>query len=404
MICSLFRCLLLSLFLSMAALTPFHIACAQQGGRVQTEARLDELRILIQQDEARLSQTLTEEETLLEKKENLDRQITLRQELVETYRHQLSRLALDRDSLRQSLAGMDEELEALKLQYRHRARHAYKYGRLHDLALILSARSINQMLIRARYLSRFAGQRRSKLDAIEKTSATLEAQRLRLQTSAERTQRLLDESRREQQNLKKLQEDREEIIRTLRSQRSDLEQTLKRRRTAADAFEAQIRASLTRETASRRPKARRPAVPSAAYAHLTGSFSQHRGKLPWPTEGVVQEPFGDLVNPVHNTVTSNPGVLIAASPSAEVRAIFEGEVTDVDVMPGYGTFLTISHGTHQSVYSNVSLLYVGRGDRVSTGQALGRSGTETEPKGASLFFALFEGGKAIDPLPWLRPQ
>ena len=403
MICLLFRRLLLGLFLLMAALTPFQASWAQQS-YAQTEARLNELRTLIEQDESRLSKALTEEETLLEKKENLDRQITLRQELVETYRHQLSRLALERDSLRQSLAGMDEELEALKLQYRRRARHAYKYGRLHDLALILSARSINQMLIRARYLSRFAGQRRSKLYAIKETSATLEERRLRLQTSAERTQRLLEASRGEQQNLEKLQEDREEVIRTLRSQRSDLEKTLKRRRTAADAFEAQIRASLTQQTARRRPKARRPVVPSATYAHLAGSFVQHRGRLPWPTKGVVQEPFGDLVNPVHNTVTSNPGVLIATSPSAEVQAIFEGEVTDVDVMPGYGTFLTISHGTHQSVYSNFSLLYVSRGDRVSTGQALGRSGTDSEPKGASLFFALFKGGEAVDPLPWLQPR
>ncbi|MGI9176116.1 MAG: murein hydrolase activator EnvC family protein [Rhodothermales bacterium] len=403
MICYLFRCLLLGLLLSLAALTPFHAAWAQQG-RARTEARLGELRSLIQQDEVRLSKTLTEEETLPEKKENLDRQITLRQELVETYRHQLSRLALERDSLRQSLDGMDEEFEALKLQYRRRARHAYKHGRLHDLALILSARSINQMLIRARYLSRFAGQRRSKLYAIKETSATLEARRLRLQTSAARTQSLLEESRREQQNLKKLQEDREDVIRTLRSQRSDLEQTLKRRRTAADAFEAQIRASITQETARRRPKARRLAVPSAAYAHLAGSFLQHQGKLPWPTEGVVQEPFGNVVNPIHNTVTSNPGILIATSPSAEVRAIFEGEVTDVDVMPGYGTFLTISHGTHQSVYSNFSLLYVSRGDRVSTGQALGRSGTDSEPKGATLFFALFEGGNAVNPLPWLQSR
>ena len=402
MISPLSPCSLLGLLFLLATLAPFRAGWAQS--RPQTEARLSELRTLIQQDEARLSTALTEEETLLEKKTNLDRQITLRQELVATYRHQLGRLALERDSLRQSLDGMDEELEALKLQYRRRARHAYKHGRLHDLALILSARSINQMLIRARYLSRFASQRRSKLHTIEETTATLEARHQRIRTSAERTQTLLEESRREQHNLKALQKDRDEVIRTLRAQRSDLEQTLKRRRTAADAFEAQIRASIAQETARHRPKARRPAVSSAAYAHLSGSFSQHRGRLPWPTKGVVQEPFGDLVNPIHNTVTSNPGVFIATSPSAEVRAVFDGEVTDVDVMPGYGTFVTISHGTHQSVYSNFSLLYVSRGDRVGTGQALGRSGTDSEPKGAGLFFALFKGGKAVDPLPWLLPR
>ena len=113
-------CSLLGLLFLLATLAPFRAGWAQS--RPQTEARLSELRTLIQQDEARLSTALTEEETLLEKKTNLDRQITLRQELVATYRHQLGRLALERDSLRQSLDGMDEELEALKLQYRRRAR------------------------------------------------------------------------------------------------------------------------------------------------------------------------------------------------------------------------------------------------------------------------------------------
>lgn len=370
--------------------------------RTTAEARLDELRALIRQDEARLSQALEDERASMEKKERMDRQIALRHELVAAYRHQLSRLSLERDSLRRPLAAMDEELETLKAQYRCRARHAYKYGRLHDLALILSAPSINQMLIRTRYLGRFARQRRGKLEAIEHTSATLEARRAQLRTSAERTRELLRASQAEQRNLEQLRQERERVIRALRGQRVDLEEAIQRKRTAAGAFEAQIRTTIARETSRQRTHVARD--PAAAYARLSGSFTQNRGQLPWPADGAVQEPFGDLVNPVHNTVTSNPGLLVATPPSAEVRSVFDGEVTDVDVMPGYGTFVTISHGEYKSVYSNFSMLYVERGDRVRTGQTIGRAGTDSEPKGPGVFFALFKGGEATDPMPWLQAR
>ena len=384
--------------LLLLALAPSGSALAQRV-RVTPEERLRDLRATIEQDEARLSRTIADERTSLEEQARLDRQIALRRELVATYRHQLHRLALERDSLQRSLGRLDGELGRLKAEYRRRARHAYTYGRLHDLALVLSARSINQMLIRARYLRRFARQRRSKLQAIKRTTATLEAQRARLRTSAERARRLVAESRSERRSLERLQREREDVLRDLRKQRSTLEKELARKRNLADAFEAQIRTALAGEASSRRTREARD--PDAA---LSGSFQQHQGQLPWPADGAVQEPFGDLVNPVHGTVTSNPGVLLATAPSAAVRAVFEGEVTDVDVMPGYGTFLTIRHGAYQSVYSNFSLLYVGRGDRMRTGQIIGRAGTDNEPKGAALFFALFKGGEAVDPVPWLRPR
>ena len=375
-------------------------ARAQGQGPIGAEERLRSLRSAIEQDEARLSQALEDERTSLEKKASLDRQIALRQELVAVYRHQLNRLSFERDSLRRSLGALDRELDGLKAQYRRHARHAYQYGRLHDLALVLSARSINQMLIRARYLNRFAGQRRSKLRAISEASATLNARRERLRTSAEQTRRLIAAARHERRSLERLQRDRERAIRDLRTERAGLEKNLQRRRTAADAFEARIRTAVADGPSSRPTREAR----SPATARLSGSFRQHRGTLPWPADGAIQEPFGDLVNPVHGTVTSNPGILLATPPSAEVRAVFEGEVTDVDVMPGYGTFLTISHGAYQSVYANFSLLYVARGDRVRSGQTIGRAGTASEPKGAGVFFALFEGGEAIDPAPWLRPR
>ena len=115
----------------------------------------------------------------------------------------------------------------------------------------------------------------------------------------------------------------------------------------------------------------------------------------------MREPFGDIVNPVYGTSTPNPGILIDTQPQAEVRSVFDGRVVDVDVMPDFGTIIVIQHGEYRTVYSNFSALYVNAGDYVTAGQMIGRAGTDNEPRGRSLFFAIFQNGQAIDPQPWL---
>ena len=111
--------------------------------RASSEQRLRELREQIAADERRLSDTEQAEKASLQTLQSLDRELAIRRELTVNYQGRLTELALESDSLRASLDQLEEDLGALREQYQRRATHAYKYGRLHDLALILSATSIN---------------------------------------------------------------------------------------------------------------------------------------------------------------------------------------------------------------------------------------------------------------------
>ncbi len=393
--------LLLYLLLTLSALT----ALAQPTqNRTEIERRLQALREQIQQEEARLAETAEAEAATLQTLESIERQIAIRRELIRSYRQRREELARTIDSLQQAARALSQEIEKLKAQYRRRALHAYKYGRMHDLALLLSAQSINQMLIRARYLGRFARQRQAKLEAIQQATAALEARRQQLLAARQETEQLLQEAEAERQRLARLERERRRVIRALRAQRASLEQSLAQKRQAARELESRIRALLAAERERRRT--REAADPSAAvaFAELTGSFEQNRGRLPWPAEGAVVEPFGEVVNPVYGTRTPNPGILIATAPQAEVRAVFDGRVIAIDAMPEYGTYILIQHGEYQTFYSNLSLVYVSVGQQVRAGQLIGRAGTEAEPKRAGVFFSLFRGGQVLNPMPWLRPR
>ena len=216
------------------------------------------------------------------------------------------------------------------------------------------------------------------------------------------TQLLLQEAQKEQQKMQRLQRNRQGVIRDLRTQKSTLSEELTQKRAAASEFERRIRDVIASEGARRRAEAN--PQDEVDFAGLTGSFFSNKGTLPWPASGVIVEPFGEVVNPVHGTSTPNPGVLIATSPQAEVRAVFDGIVLSVSVIPEFGRYVAIEHGEYQSVYSNFSMIYVSEGMRVTAGQVIGRAGTDAEPKEAGLFFGLFKDGTPFDPRAWLRAQ
>ncbi len=394
-------CFLLCI-LGLALLPSSASAQESSDSRSDTERRLEELQEQIARDEEKLEQTSEAEQATLETLRNLDRQIALREELVRNYQIRLNQLRHERDSLQTSLAQLEGTLSELKDEYRRRATHAYKYGRLHDLALILAAQSINQMLIRVRYLHRFTEQRKKRLIAINEAAETLEQQRKALQEKVARNNLLLRAAESEQEKLARQKEQRARLIADLRKQRSTLEASLSQKRTLASQLASRIQALIAEEMA------RRERTPNATageeFVRMTGSFRQNEGKLPWPARGTVIEPFGEKVHPIYGTTTPNPGVLIATDPMAEVHAVFDGTVSTIDIMPDIGRYMIVEHGEYHSVYGNFAIINVGEGERVRAGQIIGRAGTDAEPKGEGLFFGLFKDGKPIDPLPWLLPR
>jgi septal ring factor EnvC (AmiA/AmiB activator) len=403
---------LVLLLLVAGCLVP-HRAAGQRAGagqgaeREQTEARLQALQQQIREDQRRLKQAAAAETSARERLSQLQREIALREELVATYRERQAQLRAEQRRLQASLGRMTNRMDALRAEYRRRATHAYKYGRLHDLALILSAQSINQMLIRARYLHRFAEARRKQRAVLQRTASELRAQQDDLAASRDRLDGLLAEARAERTRLERLKTDRETVIARLRSERSTLEEELEAKRASAEALEARIQELIAASEAEARGQGAGRPAPSpeklAAYANLSADFEANQGRLPWPAEGAVTEGFGNRVDPVHGTTTYHPGILIATRPRAPVRCIFDGEVSLLDFIPGYGDYLVVRHGEYLSVYSNFSTVYVREGQAVRAGQVLGQAGTSSEPRGAGLFFAVFDksDGEATNPTRWL---
>lgn len=433
-------------------------ASAQVVEQERAEQRLRELQQQIEQFERQLSTARQQETDAAQALTGIDREITVREALVETYGDRLTELQRETVALEQEMEDTAAELREMRNEYAVYARQAYVQGRVGDLALILSAGSINQMLVRARYLQRFSRHRERKAAEILTVQDALTARRVQLDSTTAEVVALIAESQREQQQLASRQRDRADLVAQARQRRTTLQSEVRRRQSEAEQLQGRISRLIAEAEAERRRAAEaerrraaeeaerlaaaerlreeraraeranprsttpgattpppapapapapRPAPPvssvsEAEFERLAGDFRQNRGRLPWPASGVVTENYGPRRNPVTGTTIMNVGLVLSTTPQAPARAVFGGQVSRIFVMPGYGTCVMVSHGSYFTVYGNLSSVSVEAGQRIDAGATVGRAGTGDEPLGAGLFFGVFDqAGQSVDPAQWL---
>lgn len=103
-----------------------------------------------------------------------------------------------------------------------------------------------------------------------------------------------------------------------------------------------------------------------------------------------------------NVSTNSNGIDIQAQRGADVRSIFDGEVSKVFSFPGSNNCVIVRHGDYYTFYANMLDLYVKQGDKVKTGQALGKIFTDPDTGIANMHFQLWQKTTKLDPKPWLK--
>ena len=88
---------------------------------------------------------------------------------------------------------------------------------------------------------------------------------------------------------------------------------------------------------------------------------------------------------------------------AEARSVYWGWVAWTGWMQGLGQVVILDHTMgYWSLYGHLSRIDVNVGEKVSSGQSLGRIGDTESFFGDRLYLELRKDGVALDPVPWLR--
>ena len=123
-----------------------------------------------------------------------------------------------------------------------------------------------------------------------------------------------------------------------------------------------------------------------------------KGFLPWPTNGEVSNNFNKFK--FHNLHKWN-GEVINTRKSISVRAVHNGEIIFSDWIKGYGMIIIIDHGENlMSLYAHNKVLYKNKGDFVTKGEIISKSGSSGATTNNSLYFEIRLNGIPQDPHDW----
>lgn len=134
---------------------------------------------------------------------------------------------------------------------------------------------------------------------------------------------------------------------------------------------------------------------------LASNFKASQGRLPWPVEkGYISLRYGNQPHPSFPDLTiHNSGIEITTESGMGVRAVYEGEVMNIQVIAG-ARAVFIRHGEYITVYQNLSSVSVKVGQKVSTKQRIGTVRTDGEGKSV-LKFVVTQNANYNNPESWL---
>lgn len=364
---------------------------------MESKARLEkEIEILDRQlaDNADRSRDALSRLTLIRKKVSnrkalvaeSDRQIRLYSDEIYSAQRKINRLQAREDTLTEYYARL------VKSAYRNRdARIWYMY--------ILASEDLGQAFRRFSYFRELSSEMKAQAREIRALRAEQEAEKARLQDLKSAAEKVRV---RRQADLKSLQQEENQssmVVTQLKRNRTRYQKELNAKKKQVDALNREIRRLV--EEAMKSASGDKGETAAIDY-HLAEEFSANKGKLPWPAEGPVIDHFGQHYHPVFTRLKLpfNNGMTIALAKGSSVKAVFDGVVKQIVVMPGYNQCVLVQHGNYFSFYCKLKTTSVKAGDKVKTGQTIGE--VDTINGETQLHFQIWKDQTPQNPEQWLR--
>ncbi|MBD3225054.1 MAG: peptidoglycan DD-metalloendopeptidase family protein [Caldithrix sp.] len=291
-----------------------------------------------------------------------------------------------------------ERYQQLKNLYAQRAIYTYKYGRLRNLELLLTAESFNQALVRYKYLNRIAEQDERNLQLIEEKKR--EIQQLQNQLAADLDQKRLTLRQKEDEQMRYLsrKKQKESLLKELRWNTSLYQERLSKKQRKKEELD-NIIIALERK---RRYQEQTGRIDEDYVQFDFDDFTKTRGKLPWPVKGKIISKYGKVRDPLSKTFIKNTDIEIQSPLGTPVKSVFSGVVRMITYLPSYGNTIIIDHGKgYYTVYSHLDEIYVRKNDITKTGQVVATVGDSGSLSGSKLQFGIYGGNKTYNPIAWL---
>lgn len=305
----------------------------------------------------------------------LNKKISLQQELIYSISSEANKINYQVQDNQKKVGSLEDEIKKLKDQYARMIVTAYRNRSSYDkLMYIFAAEDFYQAIKRLRYLKQISNYRVRQAEIIRNSQLELRNKIITLQEQKNEKNKLLNQQKSAQSELKDDKDTQLKSVTQLQQEEKKLREQLKKQEKEKEKLNAAIQKAIDAEIKASKKTTKGEVAMAPEAKALSANFEGNKGKLPWPVErGVITEKFGKHPHPVLSGIMiENNGIDISTTSGANVRSVFKGTVSSVFSIPGAGENVIISHGAYRTVYSQLSEVFVKKGDEVEVKQNIGK--------------------------------
>jgi septal ring factor EnvC (AmiA/AmiB activator) len=452
------------LLLSLLFVCTSTLVWSQDSQQEKLEQRKAQIQQEIKENERLLQSVKKKEKSAVSVMAIQEKKIALKENLIKTTEKQAKLLSNDMYINQVEINKLKKELKILKEDYSKMIVKSYKSRSEESRAMfLLSSKNFQQAYKRLQYMKQYTSFRKIQGEEINVKSKELVVYNQKLDVQKSAKQKLIDEKEKERLSLEQEKKEQEKLVNAIKKDKNKIASDIKKKQQEARAIDKQIDrlirqaiAEANRKAAAERAKQKAAATAAAkekkaaaaaaakelASANKTGkttktavkhiveeepavedkkpisstkieltpeakivadNFRANKGRLPYPVErGSITLGFGNQPHPVYKSLmVHNSGVEITTDQGANARAVFDGVVINVFNSTPVNKAVMIQHGDYFTVYQNLSSVSVGKGDKVSRKQSIGRVRSNGETGKTVIKFLILQNTSYINPAGWL---
>ena len=338
----------------------------------------------------------------------MNQKIAIREQYISTINLEVESLTNDIAIYEDEIKQLDKKLIKLKEDYAEMIYKSYKSKSQQSSTLFLfSSKSFYQAYKRVKYMKQYASFRKKQGEEVY----LLTNKFLRLKDSLlirkSLKDTLLSNEKEQKSKIENEKDDQNKIISELKNQEKKYKKRLRikqqEERKITQRIDKIIKEAIAKSNAKKGIKKAKGFSLTPEAKALAVKFEQNKGKLPWPVKsGLIIRMFGKQPHPVYSgNYINSTGIHIATQKGSNAMAIFNGEILAIQTQSEGKKSVLIRHGNYISIYNNLESVYVNDGQKIKTGQPLGKIFTDRITGKTKLIFVLSKNTTRLNPTSWI---
>ena len=319
------------------------------------------------------------------------RNIRNSQNLIKAYNKKIDLYNKQTTNLKNAIAANNSEMELIKKQYAERSINLYKKKNQEFRGLIFNSNSLNQMVYRIKYYNIISDLNQKTVDKLAQSQFYNNKKKQEIAALLKDTDKNKVLKNNELQSLDRTKRYQEKLLSDLKKEEASIKKEIDKQISQINALET-LRKTIIES------KKKYDEEQLAKLKTIKTDIKKYKGKLIWPVDGKIVKGFGPQWNPKLNTTLDNPGIDIAANSTASVKSVFDGLVTTITFISGYGTTVIIDHDDgYFTVFTHLENLLINENMIVKEGQEIGFVSNNN-----IIHFEIWGNNQKLNPTQWIK--